>query len=435
MAVLPQFATTTPESARTSLNGTFLVLWLLVTSATLPLSAQVNPEVGQNDFQLSFSQSSHLPSMAYSPTRQEYLVAWWEDAYSDLVLQRVDTLGVAIGDPIATGLDGFEAQIEVTHDPVNDRFLVTAKQPSMISGVLVESDGQPFAPFPITGSSNLGFHVVFNPDLQEYTLIQGYQYEMYIRRVTSNGQVIGLEDTFIQHVDFGRMVRAVYNTAENEYLVVWQEPYKILVSRFDAAWQLIFDDRISGAHEAYNPNVVYNPDQNEYLVAWEKGYDQAEGVEIHGQLLDHLGMEIGRDDFQISTTGRPGDVNADAFNPRVEFNSAHQRYLVAWTGDRRTGNMVDGEFEVFGQYLNQGGVLLPPGNFRISDLGAPGDATVDAYGPRISYSPEVDEYLVIFSGGRVSQLRVFGQRLYGAPTIFSDGFETGDHHMWTSASP
>ncbi len=417
--------------------GLFL-LGLFLLGVLQPVSAQVDPEVGQNDFQLSFSQSSPIPTVAYSPNRQEYLVAWWEDAYSDLVLQRVDTLGVAIGDPIVTGLGGFEAEIEVSHDPVNDRFLVTADQPSMISGVLVDSNGQSFAPFPITGSGS-EYDVVFNPDVQEYTVVKSGTFDMYIRRVTANGQVIGLEDTHIQNVDGGRSVRAVYNTAEHEYLVAWQSDFRqTWVRRFDEDWQAVAaDHRISGTHDAYNPDLAYNPDQNEYLVVWtrEEWDTTVDGDEIFGQRLDSQGGEIGIDDFQISTMGRPGRTESDARNARIRFNSLRDRYLVVWSGDDYSGDMVNDEFEIFGQYLSHSGGLLQPGNFRISKLGAVGDATVDAYGPRLSYSPEVDEFLVIFAGGQISQLRIYGQRIYGAPTIFSDGFETGNDQQWSSASP
>ena len=79
--------------------------------------------------------------------------------------------------------------------------------------------------------------------------------------------------------------------------------------------------------DAFEASVVYNSDQNEYLVIWSsEGTTFENEFEIFGQRIHgSAGSEIGRNDFRIS------DMGPDFFDPRFgAFTSA-----VAYSGRKR----------------------------------------------------------------------------------------------------
>src|SRR5262249_52997731 len=120
-----------------------------------------------------------------------------------------------------------------------------------------------------------------------------------------------------------------------------------------------------------NPAVAYNTADNEFLVVWENGTLTAEiGYDIVGHRVGTNGSEVG-DDLRISTMALPGDGRFQATTPAVVFNGDAHEYLVVWRGDRDAGSLVDDEFEVFGQRLDaRPDSFGEVGNdFRISDMG------------------------------------------------------------------
>ena len=197
-------------------------------------------------------------------------------------------------------------------------------------------------------------------------------------------------------------------------------------------------------HGAKHPRVAYNTIDNQYLAVWQgtDGDDQNSAEwEIYGQRLDDRALQIGLDDFQISTMGIPGNPDYDAWKPAVTFNHRNRRYLVVWYGDDQRSGLADEEWEIFGQYLTWGGSQIAPFDFRISDLGPNGDLNYQAFNPAASYNPTQNEFLVVFMGdddqGGLSndEFYLFGQRVHGAPQVFSDGFETGDTRAWDDSIP
>ena len=423
-----------------TLKRSLIVLGFLLLEPLQPVWAQVDPEVGPNDFQLSFSHSSLEPGVAYSPNRQEYLAAWWEMDYDDTVVQRLDILGEPLGGPIVTGMGFTNDVIQVTHDPINDRFLVTAALSTSIAGVLVDPLGTVGSAFPITGKGTSGFHVTFNPDRQEYAITKYEPSSLKMRLVDANGQVIGLDDIILTLAlpTWGPSPRMAYNTIEGEYLLIWVNsdgPHgpEVWTRRFDpdgvalSPPSSVSSTPFPGSGASY-PDIAYHPARNEYLIVWSQ-LQPEDGFEVFGQRLDYLGAEIGLDDFQISDKGRPGN------RPRVETNTLYDRYLVTWQSDLVMAGHGSYEVEVAGQYLSAGGATLPPGTFRVSEFGPPGDTSFIADFPSSAFAPDSNEFLVVFSGRVQGSYRVYGQRLHGAPTIFSDGFETGNDRKWSSTSP
>lgn len=114
-------------------------------------------------------------------------------------------------------------------------------------------------------------------------------------------------------------------------------------------------------------------------------------------------------------------------------------FLVTWHGDDDVGGLIDGEFEIFGQFLTRQGAQVGSNDFRISDLGGTGDADFDAQNAAVASSS--GEILVVWHGddnvgGLVdNELEIFGQKIDTSFFVFADGFETGDSSIWSNTVP
>ncbi len=177
---------------------------------------------------------------------------------------------------------------------------------------------------------------------------------------------------------------------------------------------------------AIAPQVTYNHADNEYLVVWQgrdnQGMLSMLEYEIYGQRIDaSTGAEVGKNDFRISDMGPDGDQTYNALSPTAIFNPITQEYLVVWIGDDNTASLVNGEFEVFGQFLDKTGQEIGTNDFRISDMGPNGNPAYDV-------NPQADvalafnlygDYLVVWVGDDNTnslvdnEYEVFGQRLDG----------------------
>jgi hypothetical protein len=75
--------------------------------------------------------------------------------------------------------------------------------------------------------------------------------------------------------------------------------------------------------------------------------------EIHGQLLDAWGSEIGENDARLSSMGPLNNAAYDAYNPALAYCGTKDEFLVVWQGDdaRDTydAHLIEDEYEIFAQ--------------------------------------------------------------------------------------
>ena len=389
----------------------------------LAVSTAVATEVGPNDFRISqmgpdgitgFSGIS--PAVAYNSQDDLYLVVWYGD------------------------------------NGVNNE--------NEIYGRLIGSDGAPLAAqFRISdmgpigdtsyGASNPA--VAYNPADNEFLVVWrgiddglGFDSEPEIfgqRLHADTGLQTGANDFRISDagppgspVNGASEPDVVFNTSEQQYLVVWtaneglgglnNNEHEVYGQRLTSTGGAVGsnDFRISqmgpdgnGFYRVWSTAVAYNSISNEYLVVWS-GDDNTPPLadneeEIFGQRLSAAGGAVGADDFRITDMGPDGDPDLGAFNPAVAHNPGNNEYLVVWEGD----DIVDDEFEVFGQRLATAGDQLG-GDFRISDMGPDGDVTYGAARPGVAYDGGSGGYVVVWPGDEqtapgVHESEVFGQRL------------------------
>lgn len=272
------------------------------------------------------------------------------------------------------------------------------------------------------------------------------EHEIFAQRISgATGLPVGTNDVRVSYAggtgdpDYDAYEPAIaFDSASFQYLIVWSQDTNEggLVDNEFEIWGRITDRwlnplfggnfRISSmgpdgniAYGAYEPAVAFNPFRQEYLVVWH-GDDNAGGLvdnenEIWGQRVSSTGTLVGAR-FRISDMGGTGSAAYDATSADVAFNSTQREWVVVWSGDDNTGSLVDEEFEIYAQRLDELGAELG-GDYRLSDMGGTANTSFGAWYPAIAYNSNADEYLVVWLGddnvdGLVDgEYEVFGQRI------------------------
>jgi len=272
------------------------------------------------------------------------------------------------------------------------------------------------------------------------------EYEVFGQVLDATGAEVGTNDIRISYAG-GTGSSATdatnpdvaFNSDYNQYLVVWSadNPEDGCVDTEFEIWGQVVDEhalplygdafRISfnggsgnASFDADHPAAVYNPNMDEYLVVWEADDDAGtmvdDEVEIWAQRVGATGILVGSN-LRMSDMGGSGDPAYDATEPDVVYNSQESEYLIVWQGDDNSGGLVDDEYEIFSQLIDESGAGVGPNDYHLSDMGGTGNPLFDAGIPTPAYNSAANEYLVVWMGddnvgGLVeNEWEVFSQRL------------------------
>ena len=237
--------------------------------------------------------------------------------------------------------------------------------------------------------------------------------DIYGQRVSSTGALIG-EAFPISTAPYAQEAPDIaYNSAANEYLVVWTDrrftspaDADIYGQRVSAEGELLGSpfpiyDSISPSTQR-NPKVAYNSVDDEYLVVWKDGRNSSSsGMDIYGRRVASTGEPVGGD-FPITT------MVGDQWGAAIAYNPLANEYLVVWGGD-----------DIHGQRVSNTGRLA--GN-RIPISTAAGTQE----SPDVVYLPSANEYLVVWEDRRnfdsARRLDIYGQWITGAGGLEGGNF-------------
>ncbi len=386
------------------------------------IDASTGTAVGNDDFRISdmgtdgsTSFAAFNPAVAYNSTNNEYLVVWE-------------------GDDSAT--NGFEIYGQRIYGDLNDGDEVGTNdfQISDMGPNLSNSEDAAEADVAYNSTEN-EYLVVWHGDDTDNGLAANEQ-EVFGQRIygdRTDGDEVGTNDFRIS--DAGGLNDATYNTvsshiaynsADNEYLVVWMaddnvgglvdEELEVFGQRLDGpdASEIGTNDfRISDVGgtgtttaQAFSANVAFNSLNNEYLVVWHADDTDAgladNELEVFGQRLSGIdGSAVGNNDFRISDMGGTGAPSLDAGPPEIQYSPGRNEFLVVWSADDDTSPLVDGEMEIFGQFIfgdRFDGDESGTNDFQLSSMGTDGDTARDAFLPAIDYNSTNDEYGIVWHG-------------------------------------
>lgn len=230
-----------------------------------------------------------------------------------------------------------------------------------------------------------------------------------------------------------------YSSRSDRYLVVWDADGTVTENELEIFGRIYNGQgeaigphfRISDMgpdgetiYDAKSPAVAYNSTSDEFLVVWD-GDDGAPNneLEIYGQRVSVDGAELGSNDFKITDMGGVGDASYDAIYADVTYNSTSDEYLVVWEGNDGPP-LADNEQEIYGQRLSASGAEAGTNDFRISDMGADGEAAYDAERPAATFNSSANEYLVVWEGENGVPLAEDEYEIYGQ-LLAASGAEAG----------
>lgn len=205
-----------------------------------------------------------------------------------------------------------------------------------------------------------------------------------------------------------------FNGDDNEYMVVWDadddtppqingetEIFALRVNNMgmplDSARKIsdVGPDG-SGAFDALDAEIAWNSDRNEYLVVFQGEDSLSDDADIHGQLLDAAGFEIGDNDFRISNIGPEFNPAVFTDDPSVIYNEECGQYLVAYESDSVGILSVNGENEIYGQRLASDGSFIGVDSLISLAGSALGNGSFDALNPSVGFSYGSGQYIVVY---------------------------------------
>lgn len=193
-----------------------------------------------------------------------------------------------------------------------------------------------------------------------------------------------------------------WNSAGNEYLVVWYDGVGIRGRRVSAAGVPQGGDFVvdgAGALPAVDrPAVAWNDLDRNYLIAWiDARNDATRGLDVYGRRVSAGGVPQGGD-FRISGT----QAKYDEWEPALAWNGT-DGYLVVWSDFR---SLPSRGADVYGRRVSAGGMPLAD-DFLI---GGP-NATANDLSPALAWSGARRDYLVVWRDARSMASR--GYDIYG----------------------
>jgi hypothetical protein len=371
------YGATNPAVAYNPVDNQFLVVWRGVDDGAgfdgeveifgQRLAGNTGLSVGANDFRItdvgppgSPVNGASDPDVVHNSANNEYLVVWTgNEGLGGLHNNEFEVYGQRLS---ATG-----GQIGT-----ND-FRISQMGP----------DGDPayrvFSSAVAHNATSNEYMVVWSGDDNTAPLVDN-ENEIFAQRLSAAGGAIGADDFRISDMgpngdaDYGAGNPGIaHNPTSNEYLVVWEgdddavtvdEEFEVFGQRLSATGASTGgnDFRISdmgpdGDTLFYGarPSVAFDPAGGGFLVVWP-GLDQTAPMvqenEAYGQRLSSAGGHLGPNDFPISDMGPAGTTAYGVGAVAVATGSSN---LVVWYGDDNTPPLVDDEYEIFGQMLDETG--------------------------------------------------------------------------------
>lgn len=395
------------------------------------------------------------PDVIYNATNEEYFVVWEADTLDDrrdIFGQRVNASnGARIGTVIKISRQASPNNIEFNaFDPKvewnrlsneylvvwrgDDSTLTLIDNENEIFGQRLDANGNLLGPMirvSFMGTDGDGDTDAFNPEIAfnyrdntylvawEADEVSESEHEIYAQLLDSDGSLLGARQRLSFHGQDGDAsfdaddVDIAFNATENEFMLVWEgeedagqfiegerEIYAIRLdhSGIPLAPAFRISDIGSDGDEmsdALSPEIAWNSDRNEYLVVFG-GDSIPEKDEIHGQRLSAAGLEIGPNDFRISTIAAGFDSTISGGEPSLIYNERCRQYLVAFTSESPAPQAEDGEFEIFSRRLTVDG--RPIGGDSLLSLAGSGlgDKEFDAEASAVAFNPVSGQYLVVY---------------------------------------
>ncbi len=332
-----------PKVVYNSTDNQFLVVWEGTENGSSPrifgqLLSNTGAKVG-NYFTIHSSNAYH-PNLTYSPLDNNYLVVFrgsdanlTQGSETEILGQFLHNTGAfkgslfKISDMGPAGQDLHAYYPSCVYNSTDDQYIVAW-----------------------VGENSTSFdYAIWGQVLQSDGVLKGTNFQ--IGDLPSVGNVV---------IEFAPVL--AYNPDDNESLVLWTE-FDINFNGQVRGQLLQADGTSIGGNfradinqvNSTLPDVFYSTDLQQYVCTWSGSvrYDYMDvgEREIWVHLISRTGDIDDCQTIRVSEMGNDGQGDFDAFRPNLTYNPTDSNFLVVWQGDDNTGALVDGEFEIYGQFL------------------------------------------------------------------------------------
>ena len=340
-----------PTVAFNGVDNEYLVVW--EDGPTLRgqrLDGATGAEIGVDDFALTASGVADSPGLVFNPALEEYLLVYSGDLDG-------------VGNPNTDELEVYARRLNAEGVPLGPDFVRISDM-----GPDGESIPRAYRPQALYNTANAEYMVVWLG--LDDTAVGAFDFEVYAQRLAAaTAAELGANDMQISdtrpesEVTSRTTLDAVYNAADNEYLVVWSTlaprafaaeltESEIRGQRLDGATgaevganDFLISDSLESVAEgrefiATHPSVAFGEGGAEYLVVYrDRGRPTSSGFEIIGQRLSASGVKIGTPGFGVSDM-TPGNLNQQELDTATVYNPTDDQYLVIWNGDEDPGTSI-----------------------------------------------------------------------------------------------
>ncbi|MDH5406431.1 MAG: hypothetical protein OEX80_07825 [Candidatus Aminicenantes bacterium] len=186
--------------------------------------------------------------------------------------------------------------------------------------------------------------------------------------------------------DYQRVPRVAYNSANNTYLVVWEDfrdstNYHIYGQRVNADGSLLGSNIVifSQPYPTRYPDVAYSSTSNYWLVVFQYDYLSVGDWDIVCRRVNSNGTLGGGGAYYVSN---PSD--SDQQYPAVAYNSTDNNFCVVWEDERDAATY---DRELYSRIVTGNEIPITPENALVG-------YSKDQWAPAIAYLPSVNGYLV-----------------------------------------
>jgi hypothetical protein len=220
-----------------------------------------------------------------------------------------------------------------------------------------------------------------------------------------------------------------YNSQQREYLAVfWNDrPGNDDIRAERVSW----DGKLLGGvwvaagvgTDRQYPDVAYNSARNEYLVVWQQYTAGGSESSIYGQ---RLSVPTGSGNPQLQggpISIAPGGSFASCFEPAVAYSSTSDKYLVVFT------------YGWWPPYRIQGRVVLSDGSLPGSVFDVSSPTTWSQERPDLAYNRRLNGYLVVWQQ-KVGDYDIYARIVHPSGTpIGPDSFIISSLPIWEETMP
>ncbi len=161
-----------------------------------------------------------------------------------------------------------------------------------------------------------------------------------------------------------------FNSRDNQYMLVWSGNDGYLAVGKTEIWGSMISGEVrstivnpflissSGQScdtcKADYPAVAYDSLDNRFMVSWigsnNTSGDSSDEFEAWGRVYFPSGSPVAAQ-ARYSNMGPSGDANYDVFTVALAHSPRYQHFLLVWAAENNTGSLVDGESEIYGQFI------------------------------------------------------------------------------------